>query len=188
MMVDYYRRVLLFLRLLGMANAAIWFGASIGYLCVFSPGFFSDEMRDLLPFAHRGAAELVLRERFFFLQYVCSAVGVAHLLIDWLYAGRPLRRWTAYLLGTLVVLAIVGGLGIQPRMQNAHRAAYGQTAPAEKRDKAARVFRSWQITSQVLGVVSVIGLATYVWQVSGSGPAPRFSPAPKYRGWSNPVS
>lgn len=171
-----------------MANAAIWFGASVGFLCVFSPGFFSAEMRDLLPFAHRGAAELVLREKFFFLQYVCGAVAATHLLVDWLYTGRSLHRWPAYLLGGLLLVTLAGGGIIQPKMQQAHRIAYGKAAAGENRDKAARTFRSWQIGSQLLSVLSVIGLATYVWQASGSGPAPRYSTAAKYRGLSNPVS
>jgi len=179
--------VLVFLRFIGITNAAIWLGAAVGFVCVAAPAFFSDAMLRLLPISHAGAAELIVRERYFGLQYWCSAIAFGHLVVEWLYTGKPLRRWPTYLVVFLLGLALLGGLGLQPKLQRLHREIYGIRSTPQQRERARGWFRGWQVMAQTANVLTLLGLTTYVWQITSAGTAARFVSATKFRGLTNNV-
>jgi hypothetical protein len=180
--------VLVFLKMVGATNAAIWLGASVSFVFAVGPAFFSSAMLRLLPVSHAGAAALIVGRHYYALQYFCGTIAVAHLLADWLYSGKPLRRWPTYLVSSLLALALLGGLGLQPRLQRLHLEANGIRSTPQQKARAESAFRGWQVAGHLINFLSVAGLAAYVWQVTSVGIAPRFGGGSKFRGLTNNVS
>ena len=98
-----------FLRFVGVANAAMWFGASIFFTFSVGPAFFSDKMIGLLTRPYAGAAAQIVIERYFLFHELCGAVALVHLVAEWLYMGKPLQRLTLWLLLGILALGLVGG-------------------------------------------------------------------------------
>jgi hypothetical protein len=179
--------VLVFLRLIGVLNAAIWLGTAVAFACAVAPAFYSSAMIDLLRVPHAGAAQLIVARHCFVLQAVCGAVALSHLIAEWLYAGKPIHRRRTYLVTGLFVLAVLGAV-LQPRLQRLHLEMYGVRSTPQQRARAGTAFRSWHATAQAANFLIIIGLAAYVWQVTSAGVAPRFGSATKFRGLTNHVS
>ena len=180
--------VLVFLRLIGIINAAVWLGASVTFVCAVIPAFFSSAMLRLLPLSHAGAAGLIVAQHCFVLQYFCGVIALGHLAAEWLYAGKPIQRWPTYLVGGLLGLALLGGQVLQPRLQRLHLEMYGVRSSPQQRARAGAAFRSWQVAIHAANMLTIFGLATYVWQVTSAGMAARFVGATKFRGLTNNVS
>jgi len=169
-----------FLRYLGILNAALWLGAAV-FLTIGLPGLFSDELRNELrgsigptmaPIVVGWAAQTIFA-RFFILQYCCGAVGLAHLTLEWLYCGKPLLRRGAGLLALLVVLALAGGLWMQPRLNELQHTKY--YAPTQlARDQADRAFKGWHAAAECGNIVVIGGLLVYLWRASRPGSEVRF--------------
>jgi len=176
------RAVLTFLRLVGVTNAAIWFGAAIFLTFGVGPAFFSPGMLQILPRSHAGAAAQVILERYFVLHYCCAGIALAHLLAEWLYAGRPLRRWVLCLLLILFALSLSGGLGLQPRLKRLHLEIYGVRSTPQQSRQAAKSFRIWHAVAQTTNLFMTFGLLAYLIQVTSSPASPRFLAAGKFRG------
>jgi hypothetical protein len=179
--------VLVFLRLVGVLNAAVWLGASVSLACAVAPAFFSSGMLRLLGLPHAGAAQLIVTKHSFALQAICGAIALSHLVAEWLYAGKPIHRGRTYLVTVLLGLALLGGL-LQPKLQRLHLEMYGLRSTPQQRARAGGAFRSWQAAIQATNVLTILGLAIYVWQVTSVGVAPRFVSATKFRGLTNNVS
>jgi hypothetical protein len=169
-------------------NAAIWLGAAVTFACAVAPSFFSNAMLRLLPLSHSGAAELIVAQHCFVLQYVCGIIALVHLVVEWLYAGKPIYRWPTYLVGALLGLALLSGQVLQPKLQRLHLEMYGVRSTQQQRVRAGVAFRRWQGTTQAANVLAIFGLAAYVWQVTSAGIAVRFVGATKIRGLTNSVS
>jgi len=184
------RPVILVIRFIGVMNAAIWLGAAVFLTTAAAPAFFSGEVKTLglHPFWTGAMAQLVLA-RFFYLQYICSAIAVAHLLAEWVYLGRPLQRLTLGLLLGLMLLGLLGGLWIQPKLKQLNLVRYGMTAsykpanfPPEERAAASSSFRTWHLVSLVMNFVALAGLGIYFWRVTHPTDNLRFvSTATKFR-------
>ena len=155
-----------FLRILGIANAAVWFGGAIFFTFAVGPAFFSDKMLSLLGRPHAGAAAQIVLERYFLLHQVCGGVALLHVVAEWLYMGKPLQRLTLWLLIAIYSLGLIGGLGLQPRLQGLHRTIYGPGVTVEQRDQAKRSFKSLHTMSQLLNLVVTAGVALYLWRVT----------------------
>lgn len=170
-----------FLRFVGVANAAVWFGATIFFTFVVGPAFFSDDMIQLLGGANEEvgrayagfAAEIVIR-RYFSLHLICAGIALSHLLAEWLYMGKPLQRWTLWLLLSVLGLGLLGAYGFQPKLHGHHRTMYDQEASFEQRQQAAASFRHWHGASQVLNLVVLAGVAAYLWRVTTPGSGYRY--------------
>jgi hypothetical protein len=154
-----------FLRILGVANAAVWFGATLFFMFVVGPAFFSEQMLALLGRPHAGAAAQVVLERYFLMHQVCGGLALIHLVAEWLYMARPLNRLTLWLLFGLLGLGLAGGYAIQPRLQNWHREMYGPASTPARREAAGKSFRSWHGMSQVLNLLVLGGVGLYLWRV-----------------------
>src|SRR5439155_22401887 len=111
--------------------------------------------------------------RYFGLQCWCGAIALAHLLAEWLYAGKSLRRWPTYLVVALFGVALFGGQVLEPKLQRLHLEKYGARSTVQQRERATGAFRGWQVVLQAANVLTILGLTTYVWQVSSAGIAPR---------------
>jgi hypothetical protein len=155
-----------FLRFLGAANAAVWFGSSIFFTFAVGPAFFSEKMLSLLGRPYAGAAVQIILERYFLLHLICGVVALLHLVAEFLYMGKPLQRLTLYLLLGVFSLGILGGYWLQPKLQHLHREMYSKTSTPEQVQQATKSFRAWHATSQVLNLVIIAGVLTYLWRVT----------------------
>jgi hypothetical protein len=154
-----------FLRFIGVVNAAIWFGSAIFFTFVAGPSFFSEEMKHFFPPPHNGLAAQILLKRYFFLHYCCGGVALVHLILERLYTGRTLERFTSGLLVAILGLSLLGGFWLQPKLSSLHRVAYrGPTT--EQRAEAAESFRAWHGVSQAINLFMTAGLLFYLWRVT----------------------
>jgi hypothetical protein len=175
-----------FLKLIGVLNAAVWFGAAVFFVFGASPAVSSSEMRVLLgaksyPY-FSGAISQVIVVRYFQLQFVCGSIALLHLVVEWLYLGRiPHKFWRGLLLG-LVAANLLSGLWLQPRLRTLHRDHYAANLPLVRRAQAARAFNNWQSVGDMINFLTVGGLAFYLWRVANPPDPTRFVSATKFRG------
>ena len=174
----YPEPVIGFLRFVGVANAAIWFGASIFFTFSVGPAVFSNDMKAILgPEAfpgYSGRIALVFVGRYFVWQEICGAIALTHLVAEWLYMGKPLQRLTLWLLLGIFALALVGGYSLQPKLQGLHRATYGPGATSQQQEKARQTFKLWHATAQALNLVMIAGVTIYLWRVTTPGSGYRY--------------
>jgi hypothetical protein len=173
-----------FLRFVGVMNAAVWFGSAIFF--TFGAGLvpFSAAMKGLLgannyPYYSGAIAQLFIA-RYFYFHLACAALAVAHLLAEWLYLGKPLRRIETVLLAALCAVVLVGGVWLQPRLKALHALKYGINTRPETREAATHNFRTWHGVSQVINLLAVGGLATYLWRAANPSDPTRFVSAAKF--------
>ncbi|HEY9173589.1 MAG TPA: DUF4149 domain-containing protein [Verrucomicrobiae bacterium] len=175
-----------FLRFVGLLNAAVWLGAAVFFTFGAGPAAFSDEMKTLLgPKNHpyfSGAIAQVLIARYFTFQLICGVIAALHLFTEWLYLGRPMRRFTGYLLVGLLLLGLAGDFGMQPKIKRLHAAKYAVNATPQSREAAARSLAAWHGVAQSVNLLMLAGLVVYVWRVANPSEATRFVPAVKLRG------
>ena len=154
-------------------NAAIWLGAAV-FTLVAAPAIFSGGTKTLglHPFWPGATAQLLLA-RFFYLQYICGSVAIAHLLAEWVYLGRPLSRFTLALLSGMLCLGLAGGLWLQPKLKKLHLVMYSMSenykpaaVPAEDRIEARRIWNRWHGVSRGAHLLVIAGLVVYFWRVT----------------------
>lgn len=177
------------LRFIGVTNAAIWLGAAIFFTFGVAPVFFSVELKGLLhgPFWPGVIAQMAL-ERYFYLQYLCGAVAVAHLLAEWVVLGRALQKLTITVLLVLLTCGFLGGLWLQPKLKHLYLVKSGSNEqyqrvaipPAEMR-QAEKSFRTWHGISMSVNLLLMGGLVVYFWRVVRPNETTRFVSATKFR-------
>jgi hypothetical protein len=180
----YRARVIGFLRFVGMVNAAVWLGAAVFFTFGGGPAAFSGDMEALLgpgnfPY-FSGAIAQIMIARYFKLQLVCGGIAVVHLFAEWLYLGRPLRRFTCYLLALLLACGLAGGFWMQPKIKCQHHAKH-TSATAQGREAAADSLRLWHGAAQGVNLLLLAGLVGYLWRVAQPEEFTRFVPAVKLR-------
>jgi hypothetical protein len=178
--------VIAFLRFVGLLNAAIWLGAAVFFTFGARPACVSPEMETLLgaknfPF-FSGAFEQLVMARYFFVLSLSGVIALLHLLAEWLYMGRPARKFSLALLAGLLTMVLIGGVWVEPRLKKLHATRYAANTQSDQRDAAAKSFRVWQACSQVINLVMIAGLVVYVWRVANPSDAPRFISSVKFRG------
>lgn len=171
----YTALVLGFLRSIAILNAAVWFGSIIFFTFAAGPAFFSDEMIQLLGRPHAGAAAQIVVHRYFLVEQWCAAIGIAHLIGEWLYTGRPFNRLVLILLMVLFTIGILGGYVLQPRMHELHLRKYAIQSSPEAKQSAARSFAILHGTSQALNLLVIGGVLVYLWQVTKPVNTARFT-------------
>lgn len=168
--------VIRFLRLVGLMNAAVWLGAAIFFTSGAAPALFSEEVKAVLGPNYlylRGAVAQVVVKSYFHLQLVCSVIALLHLLAEWLYMGRPARKFSLVLLMCLFALTLAGGYWLQPKLGKLNEVRYRSTQPAE-REAAMKSFSTWHAAAQAGNVLMIFGLAVYVWRVANPPDSLRF--------------
>jgi len=165
-----------FLRFVGLVNAAVWLGAGIFFAAGVLPGIFSTDMRHVLgdsgyPY-YSGAVALVLFKRFFILQYVCGTIALAHLVACKLYLGRALPRLDTALAAGILVLGLVGGFWLQPRMESLRKTMYSSPNLVE-RDTARHSFGMWHGVSEGANLLVIVALLVYLMRVARPGESAR---------------
>jgi hypothetical protein len=160
-----------FLRFIGILNAAVWCGSAI-FLVVGLPAVFSPELKQLLTAPGVGFAAEAIVARYFAVQYCCGAIALAHLTAEWLYAGRPARTLNLGLVTGMLAVGIIGGVWVQPKMQNLHKIHYFGQTPIQ-RDEAGKTFGLWHGISESVNLLVIGGLILYLWRVSSPEDHPR---------------
>jgi hypothetical protein len=93
-------------------------------------------------------------------------VALLHLFAEKLYLGRILPRvGTGIVLGALVI-ALVGGLGVQPRLKAFRQTMYSAKATPEEKARATRSFNLWHGGSEAANLVVLCGLLAHLLRVS----------------------
>lgn len=121
-----------------------------------------------------GAIAQLLVAKYFSLTLVCSMVALAHLAAEWLYLGRRAQRSTLILLIVLFSFGLLGGFGLQPKMRELHKIKYASNVTSEQQEKAAKSFRIWHATAQILNILVLGGLTVYVWRANNPPSPTRF--------------
>lgn len=174
------------LRFVGVANAGVWLGSLIVYTLAVAPALGSRDMAGILGAKNfpyfSGAIEQLVLTRYFHLQLTCATVALLHLLVEWLYLGRALRRFWTYLLVTLFWIAVIGSFLLGPRLRELHRGQYLLDAKPAAREAAAESFRLWNGVYQSLNVFLMVGVALYFWRVAHPPDELRFVGSSKIRG------
>lgn len=174
------------LRVIGLLNAAVWFGAAVFFTVAVNPAAASDEMRVLLgrqffPY-YSGAIGQLLLVNYLNLQVACSLVALVHLLMERVYLGkRPGRGWIAFLLA-LCCFAMASDFGLQPRLQRWHLVAHAVNTRADQRQAADHAIRVWTSAFQFANLFATGGLGLYLWRVANQANPTRFVSASKFRG------
>ena len=171
----------MFLRFIGVTNAGLWLGMAVFFTCAAEPLFFSSAVLKILPAGHAGAAAHLLLGRFYQWSYVCGSIALGHLLVEWLYAARPLRRGPFYLALSMLALVLLSGLWLQPKMEARHLQAFGARSTHEEREAGRRLYGALRGTIRFFNGLVCLGLVVYVWQVSSAGAPSRFTSAGKFR-------
>jgi hypothetical protein len=175
-----------FLRLLGVLNAGIWLGGNVFFALVISPALDSSGMKAAIPtnsflyFAPKIGHVLV--SSYFEFSIVCAIIALLHLLMEWLYLGRPSRNFSFGLLAALLLFGLIGANWLQPRLVNLHNTRYSASAPASERQLAAKSYRTWSYSVTLLNWCAIAGLFTYFWRITNPSPAQRFVSSVKFRG------
>jgi hypothetical protein len=154
--------------------AALWFGASLFLTISVGPAFFSESMLDLLGRPHAGLAAQLVMERYFVLYQMCAVIGLLHLLAEALYQGRVIHRLMVILLLTLLALGLIGGYGIQPKLQSLHKTRYHPGLTEEERADAAMSFRIWHGVSWTLNLLMVGGVWVHLIRVTRAPDTSRY--------------
>ena len=128
------------------------------------------------------AIEQIIMARYFIFLYLAAAIALLHLLAEWLYMGRPTRKFSLVLLAGLLALVLIGGVWVEPRLKKLHATRYAANMQPDQREAAAKSFRLWQVGSQVIDLAMIAGLVVYVWRIANPSDAPRFISSIKFRG------
>jgi hypothetical protein len=169
-----------FLRFIGLLNAAVWCGSAI-FLALGLPALFSPELKRLLTDAGVGFAAEAIIARFFIVQYWCGAIALIHLFGEYIYFGKQAWRLNFVLVTTVLVLGLLGGWWVQPKMRTLHIVKYfGKTT--EQRTQADKSFKAWHATSEGVNLLVIGGLICYLWRVGTQEESTRFVSFSKMRG------
>jgi Domain of unknown function (DUF4149) len=163
--------VTLFLRIVGLGTAAIWFGGTILYLLVISPLFGGTEIVRLLGPAHSGELGGIVAQRFYLFEVACAILALVLALAEWLYSGRPLERWTLVLLLGLLLIGSLGKLWLEPKCRLLNRQAYFvppdrvlRQALTTAQREAEQSYAIWQGVAVALNLMSGAGIGGYFFQ------------------------
>ena len=169
-----------------MLNAGIWLGGNVFFAVVISPALNSSQMKAVIPgtgfpyFAPK--IEHVLISSCFEFSIVCALIALLHLLLEWLYFGRPSRKFSFSLLAALLLWGLIGANWLQPRLVKLHNTRYSASAPASEREVAAKSYRTWSYSLILLDWCAIGGLLPYFWRITNPSQPQRFVNSVKFRG------
>jgi len=170
-----------FIRFVGVVNITVWFGAAVFFTVAAGPAFFSAEMLSFLPRAYAGRAAEVIIERYLLLQQWCGAIALLHVLVEYLYSGRQVERWSLALLSSLFLLALIGSFWLQPHMHELQRIMYAPNSSLVQQAAARSRFGLLHGASYVVNFLMMGGLLYYLWKLTRSVQPLRFGGPDKFR-------
>ncbi len=179
--------MLIALRIVGLFNAAIWFGSALFFTFGVAPGIFSDEMRRVFAPAgsplgdyYLGVIAQHLIGRYFTVNLICGVIALAHFFGEIIYAGRPFNRLTFGLIVGILGLGLLAGALFSPKIKTLHQAKY--RGAVEQRPAAAQQLSRLHAVSMSGNLFSLIALVLYTWRASNPSDHLRFVGTQKFRG------
>jgi len=172
--------VLIVLRIIGVFNAAIWFGSAIFFTFGIAPGIFSDEMKRVFGDFYVGVIGQNLIGRYFAVTLICGVVALLHFFAEMFYMGKPFRRFTFALIIIVLALGLLAGYVFAPKIKTLHHQRY--LGPLTERPAAEQQFKRLHATSMIGNLISLVALVTYTWQVTNPSDSTRFVSTQKFRG------
>jgi hypothetical protein len=163
-----------FLRIVGVLNAAVWFGAAIFFNFLVVPLFSNPETLLVLGWKFSGWLAQGALERYYQLNLWCAGIALLHLVAECVYLGRPLARFQLFLPAALLCLSLIGNYGLQPHLERLHITRYHAQSTPHASQQAARGFAAWSGVTQFLNYLSLAGIAVYLWQVTGLNQQTRY--------------
>jgi len=167
-------------------NAAIWLGTAFFFTFAAQPASLSVDMRAVLgansSLYFLGAISGVIMSRYYHVMLACAVVALLHFLAEWLYMGRPRRKFSFGLVAALFILTLIGSNAIYPSLVSLNRKHYTPTVSVAEREAAGKSFRALSVLGIVLNVLIIGGLAVYVSRVSSPSDAVRFNRPVQFRG------
>ena len=172
--------MLVFLRTVGIFNAAIWLGAGIFFTIGIAPASFTPEMKRVFGDYYVGVIAQNFLGRMFTLNLICGGIALLHFFAEMIYAGRPFRKFTFALIATVLGLSLLGGFVLTPRLKALHQIKY--RGPAQEVPQAKARFAQLHGLSVAGNILSLIALIIYTWHVTHPPDPTRFVGTPKFRG------
>lgn len=102
---------------------------------------------------------MILFRRCFVMQYCCGAIGIIHILMSYFYFGGRFPRVNLLLVMGLFVIALSGGLWLQPHLESLRQTMYFG-ADVELRNAAKHSFGMLHGISQLVNLLVLAGLLT----------------------------
>ncbi len=129
-----------------------------------------------------GAVAGIIMSRYFHITLACGVVALLHFLAEWVYMGRPRRKFSLGLVAALFALTLIGANAIQPSLVRSNHTQYAaKTLPAD-RESAGKSFRIVSATGIALNILTIGGLVLYLWRVSSPSDTLRFVRPVQFRG------
>lgn len=129
-----------------------------------------------------GGVIQIVFTRLFYLQILCAVVAWLHVLGEWMYLGRiPRRLWRGWLTA-LLLLGLVGGFWLCPKLTRLQHVRYSPNISPASRTAVQHSFGVWDGVFQVVNVIMIGGIAVYFWRVTTSQDEHRFVSPSKFRG------
>lgn len=173
--MTYAREVQSALRFLGVFNAAIWLGATVFFTVGAGPAIFSEDAAAFLPRPYRARiAELVIA-RLFALQQVCGLVALGLLLVEFIQAGRLVRRLSLGVVSALFLTSLLSGYWLAPKMHALQQIRYSARATPVEIATATRSFNLLHGLSQALNLFVLAGLLFHLAQAARPPDTPRWN-------------
>ena len=162
---SYSAGMTVFLRYVGILNAAVWFGGSLFFALGVLPAVFSPEVRELFQKSgyeyYAGGVALAVFHRYFMLHYFCGVVALLHLAAEKVYVGKAFNRFTWGLVLGLLSFSLIGGMWFQPHMEKLRHEKYFNPRP-ELREQARHSFAIWHGVSEGVNMIVLIGLLAHL--------------------------
>jgi len=171
-------------------NAAVWLGTAIFLMFGADPACYSPNMKAALGVGvgdsyYPAAIAQVITTRYYHISLACGVVALLHLLAEWLYLGRPGRKFSFILLLGLFGWTLIGSNAVQPARASALKQLspqhYSAAQPAD-RQAAAKSLRFLRTVERIFNFLVVCGLVVYLWRVANPSDNLRFVRPVQFRG------
>lgn len=174
-----------FLRFIGLMNAAVWLGTTVFFAFGSWPACFSTGMLTVLRASapdtyYPGAIAQVIMGRFYMISLACAVVALLHFLCQWLYMGRPSRKFSSVLVISLFVITLVGSNALAPALTRLNRHRFAAAQPAE-RQSATRRYQILRGVEEAFNILMIGGLVVYTWRIANPSDTLRFVSPVKFR-------
>lgn len=151
-------------------NTAVWLGAAVFLAIGADPACFSGDMKTVLRVGagdsyYTEAIAQVIIARYYRITLACGVVALLHYLAEWLYQGKPGRKFSFMLVMGMFGWALIAGNVVQPAVAKFNKERYFAAQPAD-RQAAVKPFRILRGVEGVFNVVIVLGLVIYTWRVA----------------------
>jgi hypothetical protein len=167
-------------------NAAVWLGTAIFFTFGAGPACFSTDMSNALQIPSAtyppGAIAGVVMSRYYHVSLACAVVALLHFLAEWLYMGRPRRKFSFGLVAALFAFTLIGSNAIQPALVRLNARHYNPKIQIDEREAAGKSFHLVNVAGLALNILIIGGLVIYVSRVSSPSDTLRFVRPVQFRG------